>query len=220
MTGKMKNISKKVVIFGIGDLARVAKFYFRHDSDLEVVAFALDREYIKEDSFDGLAVVAFEEVEKHYPPSDFSMYVGIGYSNFNQNREEKYFAAKEKGYSFITYVNSKTTQWGDTEIGENTFILEDVTIQPFVKIGNNCVIWSGNHIGHDSHIADHCFLTSHVVISGNCRIGKNCFLGVNATIRDGIKVADKCIIGAGTLILKDTETGSVYKGTATEPKKS
>ena len=209
--------AKKVVILGTGDLARVAKFYFHCDSDLEVVAFTLDREYIKEPTFDGLPVVAFDEIEKHYPASQYAMFIGIGYTNFNRAREEKYLEAKSRGYSFVTYVNSKVTRWGDTEIGENTFILEDVTIQPFVKIGRNCVIWSGNHIGHDSTINDHCFLTSHVVISGNCRIGNNCFLGVNATIRDGIHIADHCIIGAGTLILKNTEPGTIYKGVGSQP---
>lgn len=213
----MSKKNKQVLIFGIGDLARVARFYFDCDSDLETVAFVLDREFIKEKTFQGLPVVPFDEVEKVYPPDKYEMFIGVGYSNFNKNREEKYFAAKNKNYRFVTYVNSKVTHWGDTEIGENTFILEDVTIQPFVKIGANCVIWSGNHIGHDSQIADHCFLTSHVVISGNCRIGRNCFLGVNATIRDGITVGDHCIIGAGTLILKNTEPGSVYKGTPTLP---
>ena len=52
--------------------------------------------------------------------------------------------------------------------GDNCFILEDNTVQPFVTIGNNVTLWSGNHIGHDSVIEDDCFISSHVVVSGTC----------------------------------------------------
>ena len=54
-------------------------------------------------------------------------------------------------------------------MGDNCFIFEDNTVQPFVTLGNNLVLWSGNHIGHHSTLRDHCFISSHVVISGFCR---------------------------------------------------
>ena len=57
-----------------------------------------------------------------------------------------------------------------------------------VKIGNNVVLWSGNHIGHNTVIRDNCFIASHVVISGFCEIGENCFLGVNSTVINNITI--------------------------------
>jgi acetyltransferase-like isoleucine patch superfamily enzyme len=95
-------------------------------------------------------------------------------------------------------------------VGDNCFILEDNTIQPFVKIGNNVTLWSGNHIGHDSIIEDHCFLASHIVVSGNVRIGPYCFIGVNATLRNSITIAPKTLIGAGAVIMEDTIENGVY----------
>ena len=89
-------------------------------------------------------------------------------------------------------------------------------IQPFVKIGNNVVVWSGNHIGHHAVIGDHCFITSHVVISGGTVIGDSCFLGVNATIRDHITIAPSTVIGAGAIIMKDTQEEDVYIAPKTE----
>ena len=71
---------------------------------------------------------------------------------------------KKKGYDFYSYVSPKATVLTN-KIGENCFILEDNTIQPFVEIGNNCVLWSGNHIGHHGKIDDHVFITSHCVVS-------------------------------------------------------
>jgi UDP-3-O-[3-hydroxymyristoyl] glucosamine N-acyltransferase len=94
-------------------------------------------------------------------------------------------------------------------------VLEDNTIQPFVTIGDNVVLWSGNHIGHHSTIGNHVFISSHVVVSGGVRIGDYCFVGVNATFRDHISVGQRTVIGAGALIMKNTPDDSVFIEPAT-----
>jgi len=86
-----------------------------------------------------------------------------------------------------------------------------------VVIGNNVVIWSGNHFGHDVEIGDHSWISSHVVISGGVKIGDESFVGVNATFRDNIKIGSKCIIGAGALILNNAEDKAVYIAQPTKP---
>ena len=99
------------------------------------------------------------------------------------------------------------------EIGENTFIFEDNTVQYHVKIGNNVVLWSGNHIGHRSVIEDDCWLTSHDVISGFCRIGRGSFIGVNATLGDNVTLGEDTVFGAAAVTVKSlTEKGCVYIG--------
>ncbi|MBD1878318.1 acetyltransferase [Coleofasciculus sp. FACHB-T130] len=206
----------KIVIFGTGDIAQLAHFYLTHDSNHEVVAFTVDREYLKLSEFCGLPLVPFDEVEQNYSPEVHEMFIAVSYAKLNTVRTNKYNLAKQKGYKLISYISSKTTHWGDTQIGDNCFILEDVTIQPFVKIGNNVTVWSGNHIGHHSEIKDNCFITSHVVISGGVKICESCFIGVNATIRDHVTVAKGCVIGAGALILQDTQENGVYASDAAE----
>jgi sugar O-acyltransferase (sialic acid O-acetyltransferase NeuD family) len=128
-----------------------------------------------------------------------------------------YDRAKKKGYRLISYVSSKATCFPGTPIGDNCFILEDNTIQPFVRIGNNVVLWSGNHIGHHSAIDDDTFVTSHVVISGRCSVGRSCFFGVNATVRDGLAIAEGTLVGMGATVARDTEPWSVYKGSPARP---
>jgi len=203
---------KKVVIFGTGDIAEVVHFYLTHDSPHKIVAFTVNEGSLKNSEFLGLPVAAFENIEEKYPPSEFSMFIAVGYRELNKTRAEIFDKAKNKGYELISYVNSKATTWPDLSIGENCFIFENVVIQPFVQIGNNVIIWSGNHIGHHSKIGDHCFITSHVVISGNVKISPYCFLGVNSTIRDGINIASNCIIGANALIMHDTKEKEIYLG--------
>jgi len=200
----------KIIIFGTGDFAEVAHFYLTKDSPYEVVGFTVNEKSIHSESFHNLPVIPFETIEIKYPPEKFSLFIAVGYSKVNKIRTQLYSEAKAKGYNLISYVNSKALVWDDLEIGDNCFILENVVIQPFVKIGNNVIIWSGNHIGHHTIIKDNCFITSHVVISGNVTIEQSCFLGVNSTIRDGIIIAENCIIGAGSVILNDTDPGQVF----------
>jgi UDP-3-O-[3-hydroxymyristoyl] glucosamine N-acyltransferase len=93
--------------------------------------------------------------------------------------------------------------------------MEANVIQPYVKLGSNLIIWSGNHIGHHSMVADDCFIASHAVISGHCTIGQGSFIGVNATLRDNISIGRQCVIGAGTLILASVPDFGVLIGEAT-----
>jgi sugar O-acyltransferase (sialic acid O-acetyltransferase NeuD family) len=207
----------KVVVFGVSQWAELAHFYLTHDSPHEVVAFTLDRDYIDSPSYKELPVIPFDEVEKHYSPDEFKMFVPMSFKKMNHVRADKYNEAKQKGYELISYVSSKATTFPGFECGDNCFILEDNTIQPFVKIGNDVVLWSGNHLGHSSVIKDHVMITSHVVISGCCTVEEFAFLGVNATVRDETVIARETLVGMGVTILKDTREFEVYKASAAEP---
>jgi sugar O-acyltransferase (sialic acid O-acetyltransferase NeuD family) len=209
-------MNRSLVIFGTGDIAQLAHYYFSEDSGYQVVAFSVDGTYLQEPSFCGLPVIAFEEVSDEFPPQKHDFFVALSYSKLNSVRKAKYLAAKGLGYKLGSFVSSHATVLNERRIGENCFILEDNTIQPFVTIGNNVTLWSGNHIGHHSTIRDHSFIASHAVISGGVVVGEQCFIGVNATLRDHIEVGDRCVIGAGALVLANAEADGVYIGTAAE----
>jgi len=206
----------KLVVFGAGDIARLAHFYFATDSEHEVVAFAVDPEFRSADVFMDLPLISMGDVVRRYPPSSHKMFVAVSYRKMNRVRAAKYAEAKSLGYELVSYISSRCTFLATRAPGDNCFILEDNTIQPFVTIGNDVTLWSGNHVGHDAVIGDHCFISSHVVISGHVQIGRNCFIGVNATLRDSVRIADYTLIGAGALIMKNTTERSVYLGTRAE----
>jgi sugar O-acyltransferase (sialic acid O-acetyltransferase NeuD family) len=203
----------KVVVFGIQDFGSLAHFYLENDSPHEVVAFCVTREYLpQEPSFEGLPMVAFEDLEKEFPASEYSFFAPMSHRKMNTLRQSIYNQAEGKGYSMISYVSSKATVFSNVKIGKNCFILENNTIQPFVTIGNNVILWSGNHIGHHSVIKDHVLFTSQVVLSGHCIVESNCFFGVNATLRDGLHLAEGTLVAMGACVTKDTEPWGVYTG--------
>jgi sugar O-acyltransferase (sialic acid O-acetyltransferase NeuD family) len=203
-------MKKPLILFGKGSFAQIAKDYFNNDSIYEVIAFTIDDEYIESEEYEGLPIIPFSKIEKLYPPEIFTMYIALVYTEMNKLREKKYFKAKNKGYKLANYISSKCSFLSNIATGDNCFIFEDNTIQPYVKIENNVILWSGNHIGHHSIIESHNFISSHVVISGHCKIKPNCFIGVNSTIAHKITIEKESLIGAGAIISTDTDAKGVY----------
>jgi len=210
---------KKLIIFGQGEQAEMAYFYFNKYSDYQVATFVVDDHFIDTDrKIGGIHAIGTSELQGSFSPEKYDAFVAIGYNNLNKLRTEKYLYLKNLGYKIASFISQDATN-NASEIGENCFILEHNTIQAFVKIGNNVTMWSGNHVGHHSVIEDNCFITSQVVISGGCLIGNSTFIGVNASLRDHIKIGKENMIGPSTLILGNTEDLSVYIEKASEKSK-
>lgn len=200
-----------VVVFGTTDTAQLAKFYLDTDSPHRVVGFTVHRDYLDREEFEGLPVVAFEDLQQRFPSREASLFAPMVATRMNKARAEIYQQGKDKGYSFISYVSSHATVL-TPHIGENCFILEDNTVQPYVRIGNNCVLWSGNHIGHHSTIHDHVLFTSHIVLSGHCDVGSYSFFGVNATVRDGLHIGEGTLLAMGAVLTRPTEPWTAWLG--------
>jgi sugar O-acyltransferase (sialic acid O-acetyltransferase NeuD family) len=213
------NKTKQIVILGDSAFAEVAYECFTHDSSYEVVGFAVEAAYLKRAELFGLPVVALETLEESFDPRHVDFYAALVYTELNRLRTRLYGIAKTKGFRPASYVSSRAFVWHNVVLGEHCFIFEDNTVQPFVQIGDNVVLWSGNHIGHHSKIGDNCFVASHVVVSGFCTVGANSFLGVNASLANNINIAEDNWIGPGVTLLQDTQANQLYKGDQPEPSK-
>jgi len=210
---------KNLIIVGDSAFAEIAYEYFNFDSQYEVVAFAVERNYIKKESLFNLPIIPFEDIESFFSPKDHYVFVAVVYTQLNRLRTRLTKSAKEKGYQLASYISSNAFLWKNVSIGEHCFIFENNTIQPFVTLDDNIILWSGNHIGHHSRIRENCFISSHVVISGFCDIGNNSFIGVNATISNNVCVGKDNWIGPNTTIMKNTDDGALYKTTQPAPVK-
>lgn len=199
-----------VVLFGEGKIAEEVYWYFKADSDFNVVAFTADADYIQKDSLFGLPVRPFDSIVSEYPPDQVKMFVAQGYQDLNRLRTRKVAEVKSLGYSLVSYVSSRASNMAAVPVGENTLVLEHTTIQPLTKVGSNVFLWSGNHLGHHAEIEDNCYIAGHVVIGGNAVIGAGSLLGVNVTVGHNVHVGAGSIVGAGSLLTKSTEPGGVY----------
>jgi acetyltransferase-like isoleucine patch superfamily enzyme len=206
----------RIVLFGTGRGAAVAHRFLSRDTDHEIVAFTVDGSYATERTHRGLPLVPFEEVERHYPPDEFRMLALLGYQNMNGLRETKFAEGKAKGYMFESYVASDIFRVEPIDVGENCFILDNQSISLDVKIGNNVVMWSSNHIGDLTTIEDHAWVSSHVTVAANVHVGARAFLGIGATIANGVSVGPGSFVGADVLLSTDLPEGAVRLAGASE----
>jgi sugar O-acyltransferase (sialic acid O-acetyltransferase NeuD family) len=200
-----------VVVFGTGELGRLARFFLDNDSPHRVVAYSVDDKYLGSDrEVDGVPLVGFEALPDSYSPDEVLMFVAVGYRRVNRGRAEAYERVRRMGYRLVTYVNSSAIVAPGVELGDNCFVFERVVLQPFVRVGNDTILWSGAVIAHDTTLGDHCFVAPMASISGNVTVGDYAFIGNNATVRDGVTIAASTVVGAGALIKRDTRPEEIY----------
>lgn len=200
----------EIVIVGTGTFAEIVAEYFHKYNAGQVVALSCSPELKTESiGFNGLPILDFDELLVRFPPQTVRLFVAIGYRKMNSVRENIFNQMLGLGYEFVSFIHPSVELWDSCKIGRNCFIFEDNTLQPFTAIGDNTILWSGNHLGHHSSIGSHSFISSHVVISGSCQIGNNVFVGVNASFHDGVTVGDRSLVGAAAIVGKDIGPDSV-----------
>jgi sugar O-acyltransferase (sialic acid O-acetyltransferase NeuD family) len=210
-------MKEKLIIFGIGKIAEVINYYATSECGYEVAAFCVDDEFKNTDTYLKKPVVVFSEIEKHFSPFEFSMFIAVGYHDLNAFRKQKCTDALSKGYKLISIISPDAKLPGNVTVGYNCFIMPPTIIHPCVAIGNNVFVWSGAMIGHHSVIGDHCWLTSNCNIGGNVKMGEQCFVAMNATVSHSVEIGDLCFLGANTLVVKRLEDERVVIAEATKP---
>ena len=202
---------RNLIIVGDSAFAEIACEYFEKDTSYSVSCFSVNQDFLIRKALNGKPVVPFEEIEKIFPPDTHDIFVAVVYTQLNRLRASFTSQAKEKGYKLASYISPSAFVWPNARIGEHCFIFEGNTIQPFVKIGDDVVLWSGNHIGHHSIIGNHCFVSSQVVISGFCEIGEYSFLGVNSTIANNVIIGKDSWIGPSVTVTRSIDAGSLLQ---------
>lgn len=203
-------MKKKLVIYGVGKFAEYVGYVFENDTDYKVIAYCIEDEFLKQNSFCNKPITSFENLNNEYPPDDFSLFIAVGN---NKIRERLYNRATEIGYDFPSYLSSKSSHWKNLIIGKNVFIDEGCVLQPFINISDNTILFT-SQIGHHTQIGKHT-LVSGSKTGGNVKIGDHCYLGLNASIKQNVEIASGTIIGMGCIIEKNVLESSVFthKGT-------
>lgn len=165
-------MSKGLIIFGTGKIAEVVYYYATEECGYKVAAFTVDEQYKTGETFRGMPVLPFNDIEKSHPPANFDMFVALGYHDLNALRQTKCKEATTKGYKLISIISPKANVPKNAIIGDNCFIMPPSVIHPCVTIGNNVFIWSGSIVGHHSNLKDNCWLTSGCNVSWKCNPGR------------------------------------------------
>lgn len=202
-----------LVIFGIGPISKTIFYDIKKSGKYHVCCFTADQQYIKKDTLCGLPIIAFEEIEKQYPPDIFDMLVvNVGVVAGTASRKDMFLRAKNKGYNLINYINDKADVQEDILFGQNNIIMANTHIGPAGIMGDNNLIRENIYLGHDFTIGNHNVLSPGCNFGGSCQIGDLNFVGLGTTIINDIRIKDSNFIGAGSLVITNVESCGKYIG--------
>ncbi|MGD0548107.1 MAG: acyl-ACP--UDP-N-acetylglucosamine O-acyltransferase, partial [Terracidiphilus sp.] len=95
-------------------------------------------------------------------------------------------------------------------IGDGNTIRENVTISRgtvggggVTRIGSNCLLMAGVHIGHDSQVGSHCILANCATLAGHVLIEDYATVGAFCPVHQHCVVGKYAFIGGGTIVTQD-----------------
>ncbi len=199
---------QKLVIFGNTSFSKMTYRYILEEKVADVGAFCIDKEYKDTDSFCDKPLIAFEDIERLYPKSEYKILNTIGYTKMNEIRRNVSDRIIRKGYTLFNYISKKAEVYSDIK-GYNNIILPNSFIGYDVEIGNNNVFYTGANLTHDIVVGNNNFFAANSTIGGNVVIKDNCFFGMNCTVKNRVSVESKTLVGAGAYVEKNTEDSAV-----------
>ncbi len=201
---------KNLIIVGTSVNAKhVYKLVTSYDM-FNVIGFAVNREFKKNEEFLGLPVIELEDLDKKIDKENTLLFVALLWNRLNADRKKLYLELKSQGYKFANIVSPKASIRGEI-IGDNCLIHDYVVIQNDAFIGNNVAIMAYSLIGDHCKIDDHCFIGAKATVGGGSKIGEQTFVGINCTVFDKTTVGKKCILGACTAVKRNVPDFSLYK---------
>ena len=186
--------STPTIIRVINDINESGKDQF------EILGFVdSDSKNIGNDFFGYNILGDFEKVKK-YNKNDVCLINTIASSTSTRKEVTNYFI--NLGYKFTNIIHPGVNL-GNVTFGVGNLIYENALIQPFVNIGNHCVISSNSGIAHETSIGDYVFIGPSSYICGKVKIKDEVYIGTGAKILPRLSVGSKTIIGSCSLVNKN-----------------
>ena len=200
-----------IVLFGTGGAAQTVAFHLAAQPGLRIVGHTVDAAWRTADSHDGRPLVAWEDLETHFPPDQVTLFGPFSFARMNTLRRDRYLDGKARGYRFASFIHPASHVHA-THVGENCLILDACVVQPFATIGDNVMVWPMTAIGHHARIGEHCFLSAQVMVAGHVDIGPECYLSGQVGVAERRRIGRECAILNGAFVTRDLPDRAVVSG--------
>ncbi|QUS35444.1 acyl-ACP--UDP-N-acetylglucosamine O-acyltransferase [Falsirhodobacter algicola] len=80
------------------------------------------------------------------------------------------------------------------------------------RIGDDCLLMTGSHVGHDATLGDRVILANQVAVAGHCVLGDDVIVGGLSGIHQWVRVGRGAIIGAVTMVTNDVLPHGLVQG--------
>ncbi len=208
-----------LVIYGTTDFSKELHYYVEADHQGKVLAFVLDRQYIKENEFDGLPVLPYDELDTQYGKEEIEILVSLGYSKMNDSRRAIFDKCTNDGWKIASFIHSSVQNLA-SQIGMGNIVMDKADLRLNAKIGDGNIILTRTMISHDCCVGDFNYFGGDNAICGNVKIGNHNFLGSNCIVENRRVIKDYNLIGAGAYVNKDIECEMLVTQSVTRARKA
>ncbi|WP_050528212.1 acyl-ACP--UDP-N-acetylglucosamine O-acyltransferase [Pseudorhodobacter aquimaris] len=80
------------------------------------------------------------------------------------------------------------------------------------RVGDDCLLMTGAHVGHDATVGNRVILANQAAIAGHCQIGDDVIIGGLSGVHQWVRVGHGAIIGAVTMVTNDVLPHGLVQG--------
>lgn len=80
------------------------------------------------------------------------------------------------------------------------------------RVGDDCLIMTGAHVGHDAQVGNRVILVNNVAIAGHVHIGDDVIVGGLSGVHQWVRIGKGAIIGALTMVTNDVLPYGLVQG--------
>lgn len=80
------------------------------------------------------------------------------------------------------------------------------------RVGDDCLLMTGAHVGHDATLGNRVILANQAAIAGHCQIGDDVIVGGLSGVHQWVRVGRGAIIGAVTMVTNDVVPYGLVQG--------
>ncbi len=150
-----------------------------------------------------------EEVAAYFTHTSRSFAVGIWDIDARKRLTKKF---TDLGGELTSFISPYTNLSSYTTVGTGSIILYDTASEPYVQIGENCIINKKISFGHGAVVSSFCSIGPHSLIASDTEIGENSYVGMSVVIQPKVKIGKNAIIAAGTVVTKNIDDNAVVSG--------
>lgn len=195
---------EKIIIVGNSTTAETVYNFATQYKLYDVVGFAVNKAYHKNNSFLSLPNFILEDLN---PEKSNSLFVAIQWNRLNKDRKTVFQNLKNKGFQMVNIISPYAIVSGEIQ-GSNCWIGHNTIIDSNSIIGDNVWIKNKVIIGPNTNVFNHVFIGMGSIIAGGCNIGDQTFIGINSTVFDEVIIGNSCLIGACSIVKRNLSSYS------------